>query len=67
MAVRFALDQILARKRLSLAELADRTGLPEAKLRLLRDGEAAAIRLRTIESLCHALNCAPGELFHLSD
>ena len=63
MALRFALDRVLAKKRLSVAELADRTGLSETKLALIRNHEAVAIRLKTLDILCKALNCAPGDLF----
>jgi len=62
MAIRITLDDMLAKRRLSLVELSDRTGISVRHLTLLRDQEALAVRLKTLEALCRALNCGPGEL-----
>lgn len=56
------LDRLLVERRMSLAELADRTGVSAANLAILRNGEAQALRVATLESLCRALRCQPGDL-----
>jgi putative transcriptional regulator len=56
------LDRLLLERRMSLAELADRTGLSAANLAILRNGEAQALRVATLEALCQALRCQPGDL-----
>ncbi|BBF81247.1 transcriptional regulator, XRE family [Asticcacaulis excentricus] len=61
------LSEQLARRRLSLVELSDRTGIAVRHLELLRDQKAVAVRLRTLESLCRALNCTPGDLLVIKD
>jgi putative transcriptional regulator len=62
MPIRIRLDQLLMRRRMSLAELADRTGLTAANLAVLKDGQAQAVRLSTLAALCRELGCAPGDL-----
>ena len=62
MPIRVTLDRLLVQRRMSLAELADRTGLTAANLAILRDGEARALRLSTLEALCRELDCEPGDL-----
>jgi len=56
------LDRLLIDRRMSLAELADRTGVSAANLAILRNGEAQALRVATLEALCRALRCQPGDL-----
>lgn len=67
MSVTICLSEQLARQRLSLVELSDRTGIAVRHLELLRDQKAVAVRLRTLESLCRALSCTPGELLVIKD
>ncbi|MDC7693078.1 helix-turn-helix domain-containing protein [Asticcacaulis sp. DXS10W] len=67
MSVTICLSEQLARRRLSLVELSDRTGIAVRHLELLRDQKAVAVRLRTLESLCRALSCTPGELLVIKD
>ena len=62
MAIRILLDRKLVDRRMSLSELADRVGLTVANLTLLKAGEARAIRLTTLDSLCRELECQPGDL-----
>jgi putative transcriptional regulator len=62
MAVRILLDHMLVARRMSLGELADRVGLTVANLTLLKQGQARAIRLATLEGLCRELDCQPGDL-----
>jgi putative transcriptional regulator len=62
MAVRLHLDRLLVERRMSLAELADRTGVSAANLAILKAGDARALRFSTLESLCRELACQPGDL-----
>jgi putative transcriptional regulator len=60
--IRLKLAEVLARKRLSIVELSDRTGLSVRDLEILRDQKAQALRLRTLDCLCRSLGCQPGDL-----
>ena len=62
MGVRILLDQVLFERRMSLAELADRVGVTQANLTLLKAGKARAIRFSTLAALCRELDCQPGDL-----
>ena len=55
-------DVMMARRKMSLTELADRVGITLANLSILKTGKAKAIRFETLEAICHALNCQPGDL-----
>ncbi len=55
-------DVMLARRKMSSGELAQRVGITAANLSILKTGKAKAIRFSTLESLCQALNCQPGDL-----
>lgn len=67
MGIRVKLAEALARRRLSIVELSDRTGIAVRDLEVLRDQKAMAMRFRTLEALCRALNCEPGELLDYSE
>ena len=67
MSLRLHLDTALHRRRMSIAELSDRTGVSPANLSLLKLGQARAIRFETLEALCRELDCQPGELFSYTD
>ena len=60
--IRVRLAEALAKRRLSIVELSDRTGIGVRDLEILRDGRALAVRLSTLDALCRALGCAPGDL-----
>ena len=62
MAIRVVLDRLLLERRMSLTELADRVGLTLANLSILKTGKAKAIRFSTLEAICAALECQPGDL-----
>ena len=62
MAVRIRIAEVLAQRRLSLIELSDRTGISMRDLEVLRDQRAMAGRLKTLDCLCKALSCQPGDL-----
>ncbi len=67
MSIRIKLAEALAKRRLSIVELSDRTGIAVHDLEVLRDQKAMALRLKTLEALCRGLNCPPGDLLELSD
>ena len=55
-------DVMLARRKMSSGELAQRVGLTAANLSILKTGKAKAIRFTTLEALCAALECQPGDI-----
>lgn len=56
------LDIALAKKKMRSKELAERIGITEQNLSILKTGKAKALRLSTLENLCKALDCQPGDL-----
>ena len=56
------IDVMLARRKMSVGELADRVGITPANLAVLKNGRAKAVRFATLVALCEALNCQPGDL-----
>jgi putative transcriptional regulator len=62
MPVRLHLDRLLVERRMSLVELADRTGLSAANLAILKAGDARALRFSTLDALCRELACQPADL-----
>ena len=62
MAIRVQLDRILLDRRMSLTELADRVGVTLANLSILKTGKARAIRFSTLDAICAALSCQPGDI-----
>jgi len=55
-------DVMLARRKMSSGELAQRVGITAANLSILKTGKAKAIRFTTLEALCAALECQPGDI-----
>ena len=62
MAIAVKLDDLLHDRRMTLTELADRIGLTLANLSILKTGKARAIRFSTLEAICDALSCQPGDI-----
>ena len=62
MAIRIDLDVMLARRKMSMTELSSRVGITMANLSVLKNGKAKAIRFSTLEAICKALDCQPGDL-----
>jgi len=62
MAIRVRLDELLYARRMTLTELAARVDITVANLSILKTGKAKAIRFSTLEAICRALDCQPGEL-----
>ena len=56
------LDVMLAKRKMSSGELAERIGITQANLSILKTNKARAIRFSTLESLCRVLECQPGDL-----
>ena len=62
MAIQVNLDVMLARRKMTLSELASKVDITLANLSVLKTGRARAIRFSTLDRLCRALDCQPGEL-----
>ena len=56
------IDVMLAKRKMSVTELADKVGITIANLSILKNGRARAIRFSTLEALCKALDCQPGDI-----
>ena len=63
MAIIVNLDVMLAKRKMSSVELAQRIGMTQANLSILKTGKAKAVRISTMEAICRELNCQPGDLF----
>ena len=62
MAIAVKLDDLLHDRRMTLTELAERVGITIVNLSILKTGKARAIRFSTLEAICEALSCQPGDL-----
>lgn len=62
MAIIINIDVMLAKRKMSVTELASRVGITMANLSILKNGKAKAIRLSTLEAVCSALQCQPGDI-----
>ncbi|MBO6007650.1 MAG: helix-turn-helix transcriptional regulator [Lachnospiraceae bacterium] len=58
----FNIDVMLARRKMSVSELADRVGITVANMSILKTGKAKAVKVDTLCKLCKALDCQPGDL-----
>lgn len=56
------LDVMLAKRKMSVTELSDKVGITMANLSILKNGKARAIRFSTLEEICKALDCQPGDI-----
>ena len=56
------IDVMLARRKMSVTELTERVGITMANLSILKNGKAKAVRLTTLEAICRALDCQPGDI-----
>ena len=57
MKIRVNLDRVMLEKQMKLTDLADRIGITQANLSILKTGKAKAIRFSTLEAICHELDC----------
>ena len=62
MAIAMRLDDLLHDRRMTLTELADRIGITLANLSILKTGKARAIRFTSLDAICAALSCQPGDI-----
>lgn len=62
MPIRVDIDVMLARRKMAVGELAEKIGITPANLAVLKNGRAKAVRFSTLEALCEALDCQPGDL-----
>lgn len=62
MPMNITLDVMLAKRKMSLNELSERVGVTPSNLSILKTGKAKGVRFSTLEKLCEALDCQPGDL-----
>lgn len=62
MAIQVNLDVMMAKRKMSLNELSEKVGLTLSNLSILKTGKAKAIRFSTLEAICEALDCQPGDI-----
>lgn len=62
MAIIVNLDVMMAKRKISLTDLANRIGITNANLSILKTGKAKAIRFSTLEAICKELDCQPGDI-----
>lgn len=62
MAIIINIDVMLAKRKMSVTELAENVGITLANISILKNGKAKAIRLSTLEAICRTLNCQPGDI-----
>jgi putative transcriptional regulator len=60
--IRVDLDVMMARRKISLTELSQKVGITMANLSILKNGRAKAVRMSTLEAICKALRCQPGDI-----
>ena len=61
------LDVMLAKRKMTSLELAQRAGMTPANLSILKTGKAKAVRMSTLEAICRELNCQPGDLLEFRE
>jgi putative transcriptional regulator len=62
MAIKINIDVMLAKRKMSVTELAEKVGITMANISILKNEKAKAIRLSTLEAICAALECQPGDI-----
>ena len=67
MEIQVNLDVMMARRKISGGDLAEKIGITPANLSILKNNKAKAIRFSTLMSLCHELDCQPGDLLEFID
>ncbi len=60
--IRVDLDVMLARRKMSVTELSEKVGITMANISILKTGKAKAVRFSTLEAICRALSCQPGDI-----
>lgn len=67
MAIKVNLDLALAKSKMTSGELAERIGITQANLSILKTGKAKAVRFSTLEAICRELNCQPGDILEYEE
>jgi len=67
MAIIINIDVMLAKRKMSVTELTERVGITMANLSILKNGKAKAIRFSTLEAICKALQCQPGDILEYNN
>ena len=67
MAIIINIDVMLAKRKMSVTELAEKVGITMANISVLKNVKAKAIRLSTLEAICSALECQPGDILEYKD
>ena len=67
MAIIVNLDVMMAKRKMSLNELSEKVGLTLANLSILKTGKAKAVRFTTLDAICKALDCQPGDILEFRD
>ncbi|TSC70929.1 MAG: putative transcriptional regulator [Parcubacteria group bacterium Gr01-1014_46] len=62
MSIIINIDVMLARRKMSLTQLTEKVGITMANLSILKNGKAKAVRFGTLEAICKALDCQPGDI-----
>jgi len=62
MAIIINIDVMLAKRKMSVTELSEKVGITMANLSILKNGKAKAVRISTLEAICKALDCQPGDI-----
>lgn len=62
MGIRINLDVVMAQRKIGLTELAEKVGITQANLSILKNNKAKAIRFSTLEEICRILGCQPGDI-----
>ena len=63
MAIIVNIDVMLAKRKMSVTELSEKLGITMANVSILKNGKAKAVKIETLNKLCKALDCQPGDLF----
>lgn len=67
MAIIINIDVMLAKRKMSVTELSEKVGITMANLSVLKNGRARAIRFSTLEAICKALECQPGDILEYQE
>lgn len=67
MAITINMDVMLAKRKMSVTELTEKVGITMANLSILKNGKARAIRFSTLEAICKALDCQPGDILEYKE
>lgn len=67
MPIRINLDVVMAKKKMASGALAEKIGITQANLSILKTGKARAIRFSTLEAICKTLDCQPGDILEYTE